>query len=226
MKKIMIVMAACSAIALSCSKSDDGNGGGSATEVSLSAPANNTECLTGTDVSATQNKVTLSWEAIDGTEKYFVYIKNLSDQTLLQNNAGTTNSYEATLTKGTPYSWYVVAKKASGESVTSPTWKFYNAGTAITSHAPFPADVVAPAMSSTVGTGTVTLQWSGADVDNDIAGYDIYMDTTTNPSTLKGTITQSQMSVTVTAGTYYWKIVTKDQAGNSTASPVYQFKAN
>lgn len=227
MKKIIFAMAL-AALAMGCSKSDggDGDGGGNNQQAAvLSAPANNTECLSGTSISDTQSKVTLSWGAADGAQSYFIYLKNLTTQSTLQFDAGTATSYEATLSKGTPYSWYVSANKTSG-SVKSETWKFYNAGTATTSHAPFPADLVAPAMSSTVNGPSVALQWAGSDVDNDIDEYKIYLDTTTSPSTLVGTVTAQQLQnvTVVTGGTYYWKIVTTDSAGNSTTSPVYQFK--
>jgi len=227
MKKIIFAIALM-AVAVGCSKSDgDGDGsGGSQNAAVLLSPANNTECLTGTSISDSQSKVTLTWAAADDTEVYFVYIKNLSTQSTVQFSAGTATSYEATLSKGTPYSWYVSANKTTGTTVKSDVWKFYNAGTATTSHAPFPADLVAPVMSSLVNGPAITLQWAGADIDNDIEGYKIYLDTNVNPSTLVGTVTAQQLpNVTVaTGGTYYWKIVTTDDAGNSTASPVYQFR--
>ena len=214
-------------MAISCSKSDgDGEGGGGNQDAAvLSSPANNTECITGTGISDTESKVTLTWSAANGAQGYFVYIKNLSTQTSLQFNAGTATSYEATLSKGTPYSWYVSANKANS-TVKSETWKFYNAGTGTTSHAPFPADLVAPVMSSTVNGPAIALQWRGADVDNDILNYKIYLDTNSNPDILKATVTTQELQgISVTSGsTYYWKIVTTDRAGNSTSSPIYQFK--
>lgn len=227
MKKIIFVMAL-AAMAVGCSKSEGGGEGGGSNQAAavLSSPANNSECLTGTSISDTQSKVTLTWAAADDTEAYFVYIKNLSTQSTLQFSAGTATSYEATLSKGTPYSWYVSANKTSGTTAKSEIWKFYNAGTATTSHAPFPADLVSPEMSSTVNGPSVTLQWAGSDVDNDIDGYKVYMDTNASPTTLVGTVTAQKIEgVTVaTGGTYYWKVITTDDAGNSTISPVYQFK--
>lgn len=227
MKKLILAITI-SAMAFGCSKSDsdgDGNGGGNQDAAVLASPANNTECITGTSISNTESKVTLTWSAANGAQSYFVYLKNLSTQATLQFSAGTATSYEATLAKGTPYSWYVSANKANS-TVKSETFKFYNAGTGTTSHAPFPADLVAPLMSSTINGPTVTLQWAGADVDNDIKDYKIYLDTNSTPTTLAGTVTAQQLPGVgiITGSTYYWKIVTSDRAGNSTSSPVYQFK--
>jgi hypothetical protein len=145
---------------------------------------------------------------------------------MLQYSAGTTTSRRIDLLKGTPYSWYVVSRNASGETVTSGTWKFYNAGVPVSNHPPFPADLVSPAMSSTITDATVILKWDGSDIDNDIVNHKVYMDSNTNPTTLVGTVTvESIENLPVTpGGTYYWKIVTTDGGGNATTSPVYQFK--
>jgi hypothetical protein len=229
MRKPLITTLACAALAIAgCSKDDggNGNGGGNTIASTLSAPANNTECLTGTEVSTTQNKVTFQWNASEGSQSYLLYVKDLNAQSTLQFNAATATTYDVTLTKGTPYSWYVGAKKADGTTVKSETWKFYNAGTAIISHPPFPADAVAPIMSSTVNGPAITLKWTSSDVDNDITTNEVYMDNNTNPTTLLNSTAQQQLdNVSVTsARTYYWKVITKDAAGNATTSPVYQFK--
>lgn len=229
MKKIIFTMSIIVTL-FSCGGDDNGGegGGGNQSAALLSAPANNTECLTGTDVSSTQNKVTFNWAAADGTEKYFLYVKNLDTQSSLQFNAAAATSFEVTLTKGAPYSWYVASRKTSGSTVNSETWKFYNAGTPVTTHAPFPADLISPAMSSTVSGTSVTLEWSGSDIDNDIETYSVYFGTATNPSTLLSTVTQQKIeNIAVIANTtYYWKVVTTDSAGNQTGSPVFQFKVN
>jgi len=228
MKRIIVALAMISLFAISCGSNEDnnGNGGGNATAVTLSLPANNSECITGTSISDTQSAVTFEWAAIENTEKYFIYVKNLNTQGVLQFNAGTGTSQSVNLLKGTPYSWYVTSKKVSGESLTSETWKFYNAGEPVSNHAPFPADLVSPVMSSTILTTAVTLQWAGGDIDGDIANYKVYMDSNINPATLVGTVMQQSIpNLAVTSGgTYYWKVVTTDEVGNATTSQVFQFK--
>jgi len=225
MKKLVIALAAC-ALIMSCGSDDGGTGGNgqNADGAVLTAPLNNSECTTGTEVNTTQSKVLFQWDAANDAQSYFVYVKNLETQSVLQYNAGSNTSIEITLEKATPYSWYVNANKATN-SVSSETWKFYNSGSGITNYAPFPAEVVAPAISASVYGPTVTLQWSGSDLDSNIDGYEVYFGTTTNPTTLGGTVTQPTFSVPVTSGaTYYWKVVTKDDEGNTSTSPVFQFK--
>lgn len=225
MKKIFIATALALAM-FGCSSSDDGGNGGNTDAAALSAPANNSECTTGTEVSSTESKVTFQWAEAPETETYFLYIKNLeTGGQFLQHNAGAATSHELTLLKGKPYAWYVSAKKTGGNTETSATWKFYNAGDAITNYAPFPAEVVFPAMSETVSGPAITLAWEGGDVDGDIDTYMVYMDTD-NASTLKGTVSAPSMpNVAVVSGqTYYWKVVSIDEGGNESTSPTFQFK--
>jgi hypothetical protein len=112
----------------------------------------------------------------------------------------------------------------------SDTWKFYNAGEAVTSYAPFPADMVTPKMAQRITpvAGKISLDWTGSDVDSDIANYDIYLGTTATPTLLKANQVDSALpDVTVTAGTtYYWKVITRDSKGNTSDSGVFIFYTN
>ena len=125
----------------------------------------------------------------------------------------------------------MVSKSNSSTTTTqSDTWKFYNAGLGTVSHPPFPADNLSPAYGQNVTAtgGTVNLTWTASDPDNDIAGYDVYFGTTATPTISKSNITDKFMNgVAVTSGiTYYWKIVSKDNQGNTSDSGVFQFKVN
>lgn len=192
-------------------------------------PANNQECNEGTPISANQTSINFEWEASDNTDSYEINVKNL-DTDMTSKLTSTVPEKTITLNKATPYSWYVVSKSNSTqETAQSATWKFYNAGDAIQNYAPFPADLIAPTMGANLsGVTSVTLEWSGSDVDNDIVGYDVYFDTTTPPTTQIGTDqSETTKSVDVTAGnTYYWKIITKDSEGNNSETTVFQFKVD
>jgi len=211
-----------------CSKDDsnNGSGGSGVSASSLVAPADNSECTTGTSVSATQSKVTFQWNAASGAASYFIYIKNLTTNSELQYNPGSETSFEVTLLKGTPYSWYVAAKGSDGSVANSARWKFYNSGDGVQNYAPFPAEVVSPLMSSSVFGPTVFLEWDASDLDNDITEYKVYFDTNTNPTTLKTTTALKNLPDVPVSGntTYYWKVDTEDSAGNVSHSPVFQFK--
>jgi hypothetical protein len=108
----------------------------------------------------------------------------------------------------------------------SAVWKFYNAGDPLESYTPFPADIVAPIMGSTItDVTTQSLSWLGSDIDNDIVSYDVYFDTTNPPTTFEVNTVSTSINVTVSANnTYYWRVVTKDSQGNNSQSEIFEFR--
>ncbi|NOY47023.1 MAG: hypothetical protein GXO84_02200, partial [Chlorobi bacterium] len=135
-----------------------------------------------------------------------------------------------TINKATPYSWYVISKSLTEiETAQSAIWKFYNAGDPVESFAPFPADLIAPTMGANLnGITTVTLEWSGSDIDNDITGYDVFIDTTSPPTTQLGSNqTETTIDATVVAGNvYYWRVITTDSQGNNSESEIFSFRVD
>jgi hypothetical protein len=222
MKKIIIILLIL--LTLGCSKDNPGNPNPVA--ASLIFPDNNQECNQGVNASNTQSTVTFRWSATSNTDSYNVVLKNLNTQSTTSHSS-TTNELAITIQKGTPYSWHVISKNSTVvETAQSATWKFYNAGDPIESYAPFPADLVAPIMGSTLtGVTSQSLSWQGSDIDNDIVSYDVYLDTTSPPTTLESSTSAMSMDVSVTAGnTYYWRIVTNDGEGNSSQSEIFEFR--
>ncbi len=223
-----ILTAACFSL-ISCG---GGGGGGESngenpTAALLISPINNSECLSGENISDTQSRVTFEWNPSDHTDSYSVYVKNLNTQQTMQHEAGANTTLGITLLKSTPFSWWVVSKSANSTvPATSEKRKFYNAGDGVVNYAPFPAEAVAPGNSSSVPGPKVNFQWNGSDVDNDVIEYKLYLDTNSNPTTLKGSTSLETLTDIPVSGntTYYWKVVTRDQAGNTSDSPVFQFK--
>jgi len=234
MKKISLLLI--TALLFNCG-SDDGGGGTPTppptpdppTAATLTFPSNNEECTTGVEVNTTQSSVTFTWAASANTDSYDVVLKNLDNSSTTTQNSNT-NQLTITLLKGTPYSWYVVSKSSSvAQTATSATWKFYNAGDPVQSFAPFPADLVTPTMGANLtGVSTVTLEWSGSDIDNDIVSYDIYFDTTSPPTTQLGS-SQSETTIdaSVSAGNaYYWRVIITDSEGNNSESEIFEFRVD
>jgi len=209
--------------------SSENSGSTIPTPAALTFPDNNKECTTGIEVNATQSSVTFKWSASANTDSYDIIIKNLDTNSSLTFSS-TTNEKAITINKATPYSWYVISKSTTEiETAQSETWKFYNAGDGVQSYAPFPAELIAPAMGSNLtGVTTVTLEWLGSDVDNDISGYDIFIDTTSPPTTqLGGNQTETTIDAAVTAGNvYYWRVVTTDSEGNNSESEIFSFRVD
>ncbi|MCA0958358.1 hypothetical protein LCL86_04855 [Muricauda ruestringensis] len=192
-------------------------------------PEENSECTTGTEVNQTSTQVTFRWMASSNTERYTLNVVNLNTN-VPQNLSTVSTSASLTLAKGTPYSWSVTSQNASSDQVaTSETWLFYNAGSQ-TTYAPFPAQLVHPLSGSTVikdVANEVLLEWTGADVDNDIESFEVFLSTTNPPTTSVGlaNATDMELSVSVESGTvYYWKVMTTDLEGNTSDSGVFDFK--
>ncbi|GAA4277082.1 hypothetical protein [Aquimarina mytili] len=190
-------------------------------------PFENSLCNVGTNITSTESTVLFEWESSANTDSYELELTNLT--------TGDTSIHQSTetqtpivLSRGTPYSWYVISKSnAITETAQSAIWKFYNAGDAIESYAPFPAEAISPAMAESVRvtTNELILDWRGTDVDDDIVGYDLYFDTTATPEIIANDIEESTFSVSIASNTiYYWKIITKDSRGNTSDSGLFQFK--
>ena len=187
----------------------------------LIAPANQTECLDGEDVE-------FSWNASDNTDSYTVIVKNLLTNTESANLTTTSTKATIKLEVGQPYSWYVVSSNSdSTQTATSATWKFYLKGEQTSNYAPFPADIVSPKSESTVSKGVVKLEWSGSDANaSDNLTYDIYLGKSNPPTaSIKSNHTSSSLNHTISeSGTYYWKIITKDNQGSNSDSGISMFK--
>ena len=216
----------------SCSSSDDENKNNMTPTESLPPeatvlvfPEKDEECNQGDIISTTQSKVTFKWNTSSHTDSYTLTLKNLETNETTENDA-TTNSLALTISRNTPYSWNITSKSnETTDTATSETWKFYNAGEGNENYAPFPAEVLTPTMGANVDQ-PLTLSWKGSDVDNDIASYEVYLDTTHPPVTLHANTTDSKIDdVALSPATaYYWRVVTTDENGSSSQSPVFEFK--
>ncbi|MGB5271830.1 MAG: hypothetical protein WBN52_15125 [Eudoraea sp.] len=196
----------------------------------LAFPLQNSLCTTGVSITPTTSRVEFKWQTADNTNTYELRVTNvLTDITQTVSTQST--SAELTIEKGTPFSWLVITRNTEvQETASSTTWQFFNAGSQIT-HAPFPAQVIAPLSGASMVrdiNGEIVLEWSGADVDNDIVGYEIFLDTVSPPQVLVASPAASVSSIKIntTANTvYYWKVITKDAEENSSDSGIYSFRA-
>ncbi|MEW4922891.1 hypothetical protein [Algibacter sp. 2305UL17-15] len=198
------------------------------TKAALIFPNNNEECTAGVVISNTQAKLTFDWNKADNTTAYTLFLKNL-ETNATQDFDSNSDDLEITIERGTPYSWYVVSKSnKTTNTATSDTWKFYLAGIGVENYAPFPAELKSPTNGAAISAATANLEWTGNDVDNDIKEYDVYLDTNTSPTTKVSTTTVQKLdSHSVSASTtYYWKVVTRDNHGNTSTSEVYSFSTN
>lgn len=225
MKKLIFVF--CLLMVVSCKKQPK-----TPKAAQLVYPLKSSECNTGVDVSGTNtSEVEFRWDTSKYTDLYELRYTNLNTNTS-QTVPSAENKVKVVLEKGTPYSWFVTSKNDEvNETATSEIWHFYNAG-AITSYAPFPAEIISPKSGQTVIkdlNNEIELEWQGSDLDDDITEYEIYFSTVSPPTAIIATNASSSTTekVSVSSNTvYYWKVITKDAEGHSSDSGIYQFKVN
>lgn len=200
-------------------------------KVLLIAPAKNSECTPVQSTSTNSSVVRFTWQAADHTETYELRVTNLNTGTVqTKSTRGVVETLS--LQKGTPFSWVVISRNSQTETTaSSESWFFYNPGS-LTTHVPFPAEIIVPKIGTTVFkdiNNEVTLTWAGADIDNDIEGFEVYFSTENPPETLIASpnANQTTQKVSVVSETvYYWKVLTRDAIGNISDTGIVDFKVN
>jgi len=84
---------------------------------------------------------------------------------------------------------------------------------------PFPED-------NAVQTNSVTLTWTSTDPDGDDIRYDVYFGLTSDPEAVSENQADSAFTppeLLIPGVTYFWKIIARDDKGNSTTGPIWQF---
>jgi hypothetical protein len=230
MKKayILVIMG----LVLSCS----GSGGDDGTEDSVEEnkapstpvlvyPQNNTTCI--------ENIIKFEWNASTDSENNPISYKleiseNSNFVPLTYNSSLTTTSETVTLAKGKAFYWRVKAldSKNAQSNYTTNT-QFLIEGDAVINHAPFAPILVAPELNSEINGDSTVLSWTAFDTDGDALVFDVYLDKV-NPPSVK--VSENQSASTFNAnnlsvGTdYFFKVVVKDDYGNSAIGQVWNFK--
>lgn len=222
-KQVSIVVAIIAILTfVGCDKSTDLVPG----EVFLTSPEDNDDCLISSSIESTST-VVFSWEATSNAESYCLSIINMNIQDTVSFNTSK-KSYSATLSVNVPYSWNVTAVNSSGET-NSEFWDFYLSGTASNNYVPYPANLTSPTLGEIISAnGTSTVQvpfyWLGSDPDNNIISYNLYIDNTDASTLVIASQTEMSALQTLERGkTYYWKVVTIDEVGNTSSSLVSSF---
>jgi hypothetical protein len=84
---------------------------------------------------------------------------------------------------------------------------------------PFPED-------NAVQTNSVTLTWTSTDPDGDDIRYDVYFGLTSDPEAVSENQADSAYTppeLLIPGVSYFWKIIARDDKGNSTTGPIWQF---
>lgn len=191
-------------------------------------PEDDSECTEGEILSEETSRVDFMWNASQNTDSYEVNLKDLNSGTS-STFTSSTNNKEINLIRGNPYEWFVVSRRnGTNATASSPTWRFFNAGPGVENYAPFPAEAVNPPRGANLDpTATVTLEWTGTDIDEDIVEYDVYLGTAPDALQLLATTPDTMADANVSSGvTYYWNVVTHDSAANTSVSEIFEFRVN
>jgi hypothetical protein len=196
----------------------------------LSFPLRNSECTTGISLNSTTSQVEFRWQEARFADTYELKVTNVLTGLSFTNAPTAALSARVPILKGTPYKWTITTRNAETPNIAvSAEWFFYNAGSQ-TTYPPFPAQLLEPGSGASVVrdiNNEITLRWAGADADNDIQSYRIYMDTAPDPQQLVGSpsVSVNQIKASVMVDTvYYWRVETLDRAGNTSDSGVYSFR--
>lgn len=237
MKNLNLLYSISFVILMSCGGGDSGNDTPvvpppppvpSPLQATLVFPENNKECTEGVVENDTQSTVNFQWNNSENTDSYEVNLKNLNTNNSVRISSNS-NTALITLSRGVPYEWFVISKATgTNQTAQSDVWKFYNQGPGIENYAPFPAKAVFPKRGANLAsTNTVTLQWNGSDIDDDIVSYTILFDTVATPVIELGSVTDNFIDAAVSSGvTYYWQVITIDSQGNSSNSEIFSFRIN
>jgi uncharacterized protein (TIGR02145 family) len=191
----------------------------------LQSPANTSTTTTAA--------VTLAWNASTDMDSdppaYSVYIG--TSLAALQKTATvySTSFTTRALTANTTWYWKVVARDQQQATAESAVWTF-TFQPPLPNQPPAAPQLLTPANQSTaVSIQQTAFSWAVAtDPENDPVKYDLYVSIDAQAGTKIATdlVATSYSLTSLTANsTYYWKVVAKDDHGNSDTSSTWQFTA-
>ncbi|MEK9604409.1 MAG: hypothetical protein VW127_08300 [Flavobacteriaceae bacterium] len=196
----------------------------------LIAPENNNNCSTAIVISDQQSQVNFSWEEALHTNEYELVVRDILTN-MDQKKLTLRLLSSVVLNRGKQYAWWVNSKSDQTETITkSQVRTFYLEGVQTSRHFPFPAKLISPENNAQVSLveGELSLSWEGSDLDNDIASYDVYLGLDIDDLNLVAedlTVTSVRASLNENEY-YYWRILTRDEKGNISHSPVGFFRTS
>ncbi len=170
--------------------------------------------------------LTFAWHGGDpdsgDVATYAFYLSTDSMPSLYKDSITDTTYQVDTLHPNTQYYWQIIAHDMHGSTTQGPVWNF----TTKANQSPNTPSNPSPTDNATDQPVWLTLSWTGGDPDaGDTVKYDVYLGTETSPSKIASN--QEQTSYPASGldynKTYYWKVVARDNKGDTTAGPVWRF---
>ncbi|WP_139956993.1 fibronectin type III domain-containing protein [Flavicella sediminum] len=221
----IIAISVLSMAVVSCGGGDGPADNSKPTVPELTLPTNNYLCAV--------SEVVFEWEpSVDSDGDPVKYVLEIATDNQFSNKVAnymslTTTTVTASLERATTYFWRMKAKDdTDGESEFSSVFQFYTEGYAEENHLPYAAELISPALESTITGNSATLQWNANDPDaDDVLTYDVYLGTQNPPTTkvLSDGTSKTYTTASMSAGTYYWKVVVKDNHEAASIGQVWDF---
>jgi len=126
----------------------------------------------------------------------------------------------------TTYYWQIVAWDNHNEETEGIVWSFTTMDDSGTNNPPHKPSNPNPSNGASNQGINVDLSWTGGDPDSgDLATYDIYFGTSTNPPLIISghTSTNYDYGQLEEETTYYWKIIPRDSFGDTNPGDVWSF---
>jgi hypothetical protein len=155
----------------------------------------------------------LSWSSIIGATSYQVQVFDNSNTLILDTN--TTNSnYNYSFPEGS-FTWKVRASNGSAQTL-------YTSRSILTDYTnPNVAVLNTPTNGATVGSGSIVFNWTRIPITGSAEFDTIFVYSDSGLSTLVLQENASSQSITLSSitnpGTYYWRVKSFDEAGNSSS---------
>lgn len=211
---------------------DSGSEGGGPTPVvveppraaTLVYPADQTLCAEGQIISETLSAINFQWQESLNTDSYTLEITDGNGAK--RSITATSGSKEVELERGMAFSWKIISRSTkTTETASSATFSFFNAGAASENFAPMPARLLSPRAGASVSGANLTLEWEGADLDQNIDRYTVYLKTEGEEASevYSGSLSSVTLS-SVNTGVYRWWVDTRDRTGLQSRSEQSEFR--
>lgn len=191
----------------------------------LDWPTNNMICA--------EDSLEFKWDPSSDPEgdsvSYYIQISTDSQfSSIYVQESVAVSSIDINLNPTQNYFWRVKAKDNNqNESPFSDVWTLSTDGASSVNNLPSTPEYISPTLGETMSSGNIELSWNSTDDDGDSLVYDLYFGTTEEPEIFQENLQSNTFDLSsLSSGTYYWKIVVKDNNAGQTIGQTWNFKVD
>ena len=202
------------------------------TEIGNISPKTPINIFPADDTTGINIEITFRWQAEDpNTNDNLMFDFYLEagnpDPSILFGNLTADSLFKNDLKYDTTYYWKIVAKDQSGDSTSSPVWSFRTRHE-FNSPPNVPINPEPSNGANAIPINGVVLKWQGGDPDYySVVSYDVLVgESSDSLFTVSTNQPDSTYPITLLryGKKYYWKIIAKDDYGNTSEGPIWNFE--